>query len=106
MPKRTVVGKIIVHRDGKRVEPKIGAAFDFTADELADIKRLQPGAVRIVVNEDADLEAQAKADAEAQAKADAEAQKKAEADAKAEAKARADAAAAKGNKPAAKGGDL
>lgn len=53
MPKRVAVGAIIVQRDGKRMQVPRGQAFDFTAEELADINRLNPGAVRKVVNEDA-----------------------------------------------------
>lgn len=52
MPKRVAVGTIIVQRDGKRMQVPRGQAFDFTAEELADINRLNPGAIRKVVNED------------------------------------------------------
>lgn len=54
MPQRIPVNKIIVHRDGKRFAPPLGKPFDFTAAELEDIKAVNPGAVRKVINESAD----------------------------------------------------
>lgn len=41
VPQQTVV----VHRDGKQVVPPIGQPFDFTAEELSDIERMNPDAV-------------------------------------------------------------
>lgn len=52
MPKRVPVQTIILHRDGKQFSPEIGKAFDFTADELADIVSVNPEAVRKPVIED------------------------------------------------------
>lgn len=74
MPKRVPVQTIVVTRDGKRVTPKIGDAFDFTAEELDDINRVNPDAVRKVVIEDKLLEkefTQDEKDAAAKAEADA-----------------------------------
>jgi hypothetical protein len=51
MPKRIPLQTIILVRDGKRVVPEIGKAFDFTSDELASIKEVSPDAVRAPVNE-------------------------------------------------------
>lgn len=39
MPKRIAVNQIHVRRDNKRVVVKPGDLFDFTDDELADMKR-------------------------------------------------------------------
>lgn len=52
MPKRVPVQTIILHREGKQFSPEIGKAFDFTADELADIVSVNPEAVRKPVIED------------------------------------------------------
>ena len=49
MPKRVPVSGIHVHRDGKLVRPKLGVPFDFTAEELDDINRLNPGAITKIV---------------------------------------------------------
>lgn len=45
MPKRVPVQGILVRRDGKLVRPKLGVPFDFTAEELEDIKNANPDAV-------------------------------------------------------------
>ncbi|WHM53115.1 hypothetical protein XAP3_0018 [Xanthomonas phage XAP3] len=78
MPKRKVLQTVIVHRDGQRIRPLVGAIFDFTADELASINAINPDALGKPVmevdveNEDARLKAAAEsAKAEADAKADA-----------------------------------
>lgn len=34
MPQRVVQQSVVVMRDGKRVTPKIGESFDFTAEEI------------------------------------------------------------------------
>jgi len=69
MPKRIPLSTIVVHRDGKRVEPPIGQAFDFTADEVEEINALEKTLAdqgnsqllfRKVINEDADVIAQSK----------------------------------------------
>ena len=46
MPKLIPVHTVILHRDGKQVVPPLGQPFDFTKEEIADIDRLLPGAVR------------------------------------------------------------
>lgn len=51
MNTRIPVQTIVVKRDGQTVVPKIGKPFDFTDDELADIEKLNPSAVRTLVNE-------------------------------------------------------
>lgn len=52
MPKRVPVQTVILHRDGKQFAPPLGKAFDFTAEELADINAVNPDAVRKPVVED------------------------------------------------------
>lgn len=54
MPKRVPTASVIVIRDGKRVEPKIGKSFPFTDDEITTINRIMPGALRTPVNETVD----------------------------------------------------
>lgn len=54
MPKRVPTASVIVIRDGKRVEPKIGKSFPFTEDEITTINRIMPGALRTPVNESSD----------------------------------------------------
>ena len=98
MPKRIPIQRIIVQRDGKQVVPEIGQAYDFTAEELDDINRMNPDAIRKVIVEDKALEAQLKADEAADA---AKAKKVAE-DAK-----KAETTTAKGTtKPSSGGADL
>lgn len=46
MPKRVPVESVFVHREGKLVKLPIGEVFDFNAEELADIMKNNPGAVR------------------------------------------------------------
>lgn len=93
MPKRIIVTSVHVQREGKVVVAKPGELFEFTADELADIKRLNPRAVRAPVMEDtqepteADLQRAAAEQAANEAKAKQEALDRA-------AKAAADAAKA------------
>lgn len=55
MPKRIPTQTIIMHRDGKRVTVKPGVSFDFTADEIKDIKQSSPDALRTLVNEEVDV---------------------------------------------------
>lgn len=59
--KRTPLQSIVVVRDGKSMSPPIGAAFDFTAEEVEQIEAMSPGAIseETVVN----LDKQEKADA-------------------------------------------
>lgn len=45
MPKRKVAQTVIVVRNGERVKPKIGAIFDFSADELKKIETTNPNAL-------------------------------------------------------------
>lgn len=54
MVKRIVQQTVIVKRDGKRVEPKIGSAFDFTDAEVKDFEARAPLALRKPVNEGGD----------------------------------------------------
>lgn len=51
MPIRVPLNTIFVKRDGKTIIPKLNQPFDFTTQELNDINRLMPGAVRKVINE-------------------------------------------------------
>lgn len=51
MPTRIPVQTVIVHRDGKNIAAPIGKPFSFTDTELSDINKVNPGAVRHVVNE-------------------------------------------------------
>ena len=46
MPKRELLQAVVVQRDGERLKIKAGKVFDFTADELADIKKLNPDAIK------------------------------------------------------------
>lgn len=89
MPQRKVLQTVILHRESGRIVPTVGQIFDFTADELASINRLNPEALGRPVQE-VDLENQAAQEAAAKAKAEQDA-----ADA---------AAAAKANKGKGKGG--
>lgn len=45
MAKRKVLMGVIVHRDGTRIRPAIGQIFDFTNEELEQIKRMNPDAL-------------------------------------------------------------
>lgn len=73
MPKRIPHQSIVLYRDGKQVRPDIGKPFDFTQDELDDIKATNPDAIRHIVNEElpatAAEQAAAREAAEAAAKA-------------------------------------
>lgn len=53
MPQRIPMQTVIVRRNGKSVVPEIGKPFDFTPDELETINRVNPEAVRKLVNEGA-----------------------------------------------------
>lgn len=48
MPTRTAVNSVQVFRDGKIKTIKPGQKFNFTSDEIEDIKRLKPGAIKAV----------------------------------------------------------
>jgi hypothetical protein len=50
--KKVVLKRVIVGRDSKRLEPPIGKAFEFTDEELENIERVNPTALRDAVNED------------------------------------------------------
>lgn len=78
MPKRKVLQTVIVHRDGQRIRPLVGAIFDFTADEVASINAINRDALGKPVME-VDVENE---DARQKAEADVKAAK-AEADVKA-----------------------
>lgn len=59
MPKRVPAQTITVVRSGKLVNPKIGEPFEFTADEIAQIERLNAAALsktRVVAVADEDDE--------------------------------------------------
>lgn len=56
MPIRIPQETVFVVRDGKTVKPEIGKPFNFTTDELDDLKRLRPQAIRVPVNETADAD--------------------------------------------------
>lgn len=103
MPKRVPTQGILVQRNGKNFRPPIGQPFDFTPEELEDIKKANPHAVTTIstVDLNASEEQRLASDAEARAKADAEAHAAAEKKAKDEA---AKARGAAGSKSAA--GDL
>lgn len=64
MPKRIVLETVRVIRDKKTVTPPIGQVFDFTAEEISQIKAVRPQAIRTVVIEDPELAAAAKVSAE------------------------------------------
>ncbi len=53
MPKRVPNFSVQVVREGKLIRPALGVPFEFSADELADIKRMQPDAVRMINDESA-----------------------------------------------------
>ena len=90
MPKRIPLQRVIVQREGKQIVPPLGDEFDFTAEEIEDINRMNPDAVRKVIVEDKELAkqlaAEQKAAADKQKADEAAAKKKAEDDAKAAAK--------------------
>lgn len=43
--KRTVLQSVVVKRDGKSYVPPLHEVFEFTAEELKDIERINPDAV-------------------------------------------------------------
>lgn len=95
MVKRVVLKSIFVQRDGQQQRLEVGKEFDFTAEELADIKRMKPGAIRIKSDEFSDDElTQQNAEAVAKAAADKDAKEKADRKAAADKKAADDKAAA------------
>lgn len=49
---RVATGKIILHRDGKRIVVNANQSFKFTASELESLKEANPDAVRTPVNEE------------------------------------------------------
>lgn len=54
---RVPLQSVVVHRDGKAVVPQIGQVFEFTADEVAEIERMNPDA--LTAHAVVDLSAQA-----------------------------------------------
>lgn len=53
MPNRIAVNTIFVVRDKKRVKIVPGQSFDFTSEELEDIKQANPEAIRLPISETA-----------------------------------------------------
>lgn len=51
MPIRIPVESIIVQREGKNLRPKIGQPFDFTKEEIDHIKKVNPRAFRLPIDE-------------------------------------------------------
>lgn len=51
MPQRIANVAITLHREGKRVDVNAGSLFNFTKDELEQLKSLNPDAVRLPRNE-------------------------------------------------------
>ncbi len=49
---RVANGKIVLHRDGKRIVVNANQSFKFTSDELEGLKKTNPDAVRTPVNEE------------------------------------------------------
>ncbi len=45
MPNRVPLQSIVVQRDGASMCPPIGHPFDFTAEEVASIEKMNPGAL-------------------------------------------------------------
>jgi hypothetical protein len=57
MPRLMVKHSVTVMRDGQRITPEIGKAFDFTDAEVADMDKAEPVPYRAIVNEDQGEEA-------------------------------------------------
>lgn len=59
MPQRIPLQGIVVHREVTKngvttkvpVTPKIGVPFDFTSDEINQLMRIAPNAIRTLINE-------------------------------------------------------
>jgi len=47
---------IVVVRSGKRVKPTIGKKFDFTDDEIKQLKTMRPQAISVIGNIEADVQ--------------------------------------------------
>src|SRR3546814_17424306 len=54
MPKRVPTASVIVIREGKRVSPPLNKGFNFTEAEIAQIKAIDPRALRKPINESTD----------------------------------------------------
>ncbi len=54
MPNRVPLQSIVVKRNGEAVVPPIGAVFEFTDEEVADIERINPDAISENVSVPAD----------------------------------------------------
>jgi hypothetical protein len=52
VPKRIPTQTVIVYRDKKQVVPPIGEVFDFTRQEVDEIKSVAPDALRLPINEE------------------------------------------------------
>lgn len=52
--KRVPLQSVVVHRDGQPFVPPIGQVFEFTADEVEQLERMNPDAVSAQVTMDAE----------------------------------------------------
>lgn len=75
MPKRIPQHTVVVIRDGQRVKPEVGVAFDFTQDEVDSINGANSKALRHPINEGTDDVAETD-DASASGKGDKKSTKK------------------------------
>ena len=48
MPERLVKSTVQIHRDGQIVQPEIGKPFKFTAEEVEEVKKINPKALAII----------------------------------------------------------
>lgn len=53
MPKRIVAQTVIIQREGVAVTPAIGSTYEFSADEIKQIERLNPEALEKPIAKDA-----------------------------------------------------
>lgn len=54
MPNRVPLQSVVVQRDGSNVVPPIGAVFEFTDKEVADIESVNPDALSATISVAAD----------------------------------------------------
>jgi len=59
MPKRIVAQTVILQREGVAVTPAVGSTYDFTAEEIKTIERLNPEALEKVIAKDGAADASA-----------------------------------------------
>lgn len=52
--KRVPLQSVVVMRDGQSVVPPIGQVFEFTADEVAQLERMNPDAISAQATVDAE----------------------------------------------------